>query len=186
MKINSILAILAVTGGITAAFTNHSQRNNLYPDWKFETERRDGRKIRYVSASHLADILYRKETGITIVDSRSREEYLKYHIPAAVLIDDVKGSSEDDRRGMLIIYDQDGDYELPATVTGLDGRILYLKGGLKEWYGMVLFPEFSEIKVRNTRRLEEILDRTIYFGGTPRNSQLLNVTQRRSRFREGC
>ena len=35
-------------------------------------------------------------------------------------------------------------------------------------------------------KLEQIINRSKYFGGTPRNTQLLNITMRESSYREGC
>ena len=83
MKINSILALLAILGGISAAFTNHSARNHLYPSWKYDKERIQGKKIRYISANYLADLLYQKEKGITILDIRNEKAFREYHIPSA-------------------------------------------------------------------------------------------------------
>ena len=186
MKINTVLALLAVTGGITAAFTNYSERNNLYPNWKFDSERIDGEKINYISASYLADMLYQKEPGIKILDARGESEFKKYHIPGAVLTDQEKWKDGGDKKAIFVICGVEGDpglYEIPAKI---EGRVYLLKGGIEEWYRMVLFPDFSAIRIPNSLRLEEILNRSLYFGGTPRNSQLLNIKQRENRYREGC
>ena len=43
-KVNRILAILAIIAGISAAFTRHAEKNDLYPDWTFQKERVNGEK----------------------------------------------------------------------------------------------------------------------------------------------
>ncbi len=45
MKTNHILAILAIAAGMMAAFTNHGKKNNLYPDWKYQKEQVQGKRI---------------------------------------------------------------------------------------------------------------------------------------------
>ena len=47
MKVNILLAILAITAGMAAAFTRHAEHNGLYPEWTFRSERIQGEKIRY-------------------------------------------------------------------------------------------------------------------------------------------
>jgi hypothetical protein len=84
MRINYILAILAFIAGITAVFTNFTEKNNLYPSWKYRTERIDNNKIRLISANYLADLVEQKVQGITLMDTRTSAEYEKYHIPGAV------------------------------------------------------------------------------------------------------
>ena len=68
----------------------------------------------------------------------------------------------------------------------LPGKVYVLKGGIDAWYSLVLFPDFIEYQVRNNEKLEQIISRSMYFGGSPRNTQLLNITVRESRYREGC
>lgn len=184
MKINYILASLALVTGITASFTNHSSRNNLYPAWKFEKGKIDGNRIRYVSASHLADLLYQKEQGLRILDARSVEDYEKYHISSAQVFNN--GQSSGAKDDLIVLYGSGGNVEIPGIAKQLPGRVYVLKGGIEEWYRLVLFPDFSELQIRNRQTLERILDRSLYFGGSPRNSQLLNITERTNRFREGC
>jgi hypothetical protein len=186
MKTNYILAITTFIIGISAVFTNHADRNNIYPAWKYRTDRIDKEKIRLISANYLSDLIYRKQQGITILDTRSSPEYEEYHIPTSVpyneqdLLSVLKSSEK------VILYG-DGNYsylsEIPAN---LSGKIYNLSGGADEWFSMVLFPDFSKIHVRNRQTLEKIIDRSRYFGGTPQNANLLNISTRSSRFREGC
>lgn len=186
MKINSILALLAIVGGISAAFTNHSARNNLYPSWKYDKERIQGKKIRYISATHLADLLYQKEQGIIILDLRNEKAYDEYHIPSAVPYEQGNKYPDKDLSGATIIYGIAGDDQLNEISKDLPGKVYVLKGGIDEWYSLVLFPDFIEYQVRNNENLKQIVGRSMYFGGSPRNTQLLNITVRESHYREGC
>lgn len=186
MRINYILAILALISGIIALFTNYSEKNNLYPSWKYRTEKISNNKIRLISANHLADLVANKERGITIIDTRTKAEYEEYHIPGAIPYSEQDLLSASKSSKKVILYgDKNYNYlsEVPAN---MKGKIHYLRGGIDEWINTVLFPDFSKFKVRNKQTLEKIIDRSRYFGGTPQNTDLLNIITRSSHFREGC
>jgi rhodanese-related sulfurtransferase len=185
MKTNQILALLAVAGGLFAAFTSHSVKNNIYPTWKFETERVEGKKVDYISASHLADRLYTKEQGIVVLDLRSESEYNTYHIPSARRYEKGEGESSLEK-GTFILYGLESDAEVKALKRDLPGKVYVLEGGMESWNSLVLFPDFSHFRVRNSEALEQIIRRCRYFGGTPGNTQLLNIDVRQTRYREGC
>ena len=185
MKTNHILALLAIIVGLTAAFTRHSARNNFYPLWKFEAARIGDEKVDFISATHLADILYQKEQGFIVLDLRDDTQYESYHIPSALQYnrgDQVPGLEEK----RFIVYGQSSNGHLKELTGELPGKVLVLKGGIAEWYAMVLFPDFTQYKVRNNEILERIVTRSRYFGGKPVNMQLLNIRVRESRYREGC
>lgn len=186
MKINHILASLAIIGGISAAFTNHSEKNHLYPTWKHNKEKIQGEKVHLISATHLADLLYQKEQGITILDTRDTESFEKYHIPLARPHDPGDKLLDGDHGNPVVIYGVENDPQLPELSEALSGKVYILKGGIEAWYELVLFPDFNEYQVRNVDKLEQIINRSKYFGGTPRNTQLLNITMRESSYREGC
>ena len=186
MKTNFILAIASLIIGLGAVFTNHANRNNLYPEWKYRTDRIDQEKIRFISANYLADLIYRKEQGITILDTRCSAEYEEYHIPTSVPYNEQHLLSVLNSSDKVVLYgDKNYNYlsEIPAN---LSGKIYNLSGGTDEWFNMVLFPDFSKIKVRNNQALEKIINRSRYFGGTPQNIDLLKISTRSNRFREGC
>ena len=185
MKTNQILALIAITGGLLAAFTSHSVKNNLYPTWKFETDRVDGRKVDYISASHLAGLLYTKEQGIVVLDLRSEPEFTAYHIPSALRYE--KGDTEAGReKSTFIVYGLKSDAEVKKLKSDLPGKVYVLDGGMESWNTLVLFPDFSHLKVRNHDALEQIIRRCRYFGGNPGNTQMLNIDVRQTRYREGC
>lgn len=186
MKTNHILAILALAGGITAAFTRHAEHNGLYPGWNFRTEKEQGKKVRYISASHLSDLLYQKDQEIMVYDARDRESYLSYHIPQAVLLDEGMGPQANEDPGMIIVYDTSEGTGLEKRSDELPGRVFVLKGGIEAWYSQVLFPDFSQLRVRNRDQLEHILRKSRFFGGTPQNTQVLNIEVREASYREGC
>ncbi len=186
MKTNYILAIVSLVIGLGAVFTNHADRNNLYPVWKYRTDRINKEKIRLVSANYLADLIYRKEQGITILDTRSSDEYEEYHIPTSIPYNEQNLLSVLKSSDKVILYG-DKNYSYLSEIPGnLAGKIYNLSGGADEWFSMVLFPDFSKIHVRNRQALEKIINRSRYFGGTPQNINLLNISTRSSRFREGC
>ena len=186
MKTNHILAILALAGAITAAFTRHAEHNGLYPDWKFRTERDQGEKVRYISASHLSDLLYQKDQQIRIYDVRDRDSYETYHIPRARIFDEGMGSEDSVSPGMISVYDKAEGRRRGQLSDELSGRVYVLKGGIEAWYSQVLFPDFSQLRVRNREQLEHILGRSRFFGGTPQNTQVLNIESRETSYREGC
>lgn len=185
MKTNHVLALLALIGGLSAAFTSHSAKNGLYPTWKFETERVEGKKVNYISASHLADLLYKKEQDISVLDLRPGESYQAYHIPSALPYtkEDTKSVRE---KQTYIVYGMESDAEVKQLKQNLPGEVYVLKGGMESWYSMVLFPDFARYKIRNQDSLEEVIRRCRYFGGNPLNTQLLNIDFRQSSYREGC
>jgi hypothetical protein len=186
MKTNHILAILAVVAGISAAFTNHSKKNDLYPDWKFQKEQVEGKSVRYISAHHLADLLYSKKEDIIIYDTREWKAYQEYHIPLALLYDPGIGSKAAIKSGSIVLYGEEENLELYKLARELPGRVYLLKGGMEAWYTLVLFPDFSSLHVRNGEQLDHILRRSGFFGGKPQNTQVLNIEVRESRYREGC
>lgn len=186
MKTNHILAILAIVGGVAAAFTNYSERNDLYPDWKYQKEQIEGRRVRYISAPFLADLLYSKEENITVFDTREWKAYENYHIPVALKYDAGMESKTDIRSGLIVLCGEPEDQGLYNLAKELPGRVYLLKGGIEEWYSLVLFPDFTTFHVRNSDQLDHIIRRSGFFGGKPQNTQLLNINVRESRYREGC
>ena len=186
MKTNHFLAILAVLAGLTAAFTKHSENNKLYPDWKFQKERIDGKKIIFISASHLADLVYNKDQSIILFDSRDWEAYEQYHIPQALSYEAGMESKAASWSGKTVLYGDPDDQDLYDLAREIPGIVYILKGGMEEWYSLVLFPDFMSISVRNSDQLDHILRRSRFFGGKPQNTQLLNLNVRESRYREGC
>jgi rhodanese-related sulfurtransferase len=186
MKTNNILALIALVIGIPAVFTNHAARNNLYPIWKYYSYRIEKEKIRFISANYLADLIYRKKYGIIILDTRSKAAYEEYHIPTSIPYNEQDLLSALKSSDKVVLYgDKNYKYqsEIPAN---LPAKIFNLDGGIDEWFNMVLFPDFSKIKVRNQQNLERIINRSRYFGGTPQNTDRLNITTRSKHFREGC
>jgi hypothetical protein len=121
MKINHILASLAIIGGISAAFTNHSERNHLYPTWKHDKDRIQGEKVHFISATHLADLLYQKEQGITILDARDAEDFENYHIPLAKFHDPGDKIPDGDLGSPIVIYGMENDPQLPELSDALSG-----------------------------------------------------------------
>lgn len=186
MKINYILASLAIIGGISAAFTNHSVRNNLYPTWKYEKERIGGEKVHFISTMELAEILYKKKPGVTILDTRDEEAYREYHIPSALRYEKGDQDLDNEQSEKTVLYGLAGDSHLYDLSNYIPGDVYVLKGGIEEWYSVVLFPDFIKYHVRNNGKLEQIISKSRYFGGSPRNTQVLNITVRESRYREGC
>ena len=186
MKTNYILAILAIAGGLTAAFTRHAEHNDLYPDWTFRKESVDGEKLRFISASHLAKLLYQKDQRIILFDAREWEAYERYHIPQALLYDAGMGPKASIKSGIIIVYDMEEGERLNDILEQLQGRVYVLKGGMEAWYSQVLFPDFLNYRVRNRDQLDQIMRRSRFFGGEPQNTQVLNIQVRESRYREGC
>ena len=186
MKTNHILAILALVGGMTAAFTNHSKKNELYPEWKFQKEQIEGKKTRFISAHHLADLLYAKKEDLIIFDAREWKAYEKYHIPLALPYDAGMGSKVKIKSGTIVLYGEAEDQDLYNHARDLPGRVFVLKGGMEAWYSLVLFPDFVKFHVRNSDQLEYILLRSKFYGGKPQNTQVLNIDVKASRYREGC
>lgn len=186
MRTNYILAVLAMIAGISAAFTNHSKKNKLYPDWKFQKEQVQGESARFISASHLADLIYNKEENILIYDTRDWDAFKEYHIPTALLYDPGMGSKAAIKSATLVLYGEEAHADLHKLAKELPGRVYLLKGGIEAWYSLVLFPDFSTLHVRNRDQLDHVLQRSVFFGGKPQNTQILNLDVRETRYREGC
>ena len=186
MKVNRILAILAIVAGISAAFTRHGEQNDMYPDWTFRKEKTDGIKTRYISATHLANLIYQKDQDILIYDVRTWDDYASYHIPQALLYDRGMGTKASIGSGIIIVYDTEEGKGLEKLSADLPDRAYVLEGGIEAWYSQVLFPDFLNYHVRNRDRLEHILLRSRFFGGEPQNTQVLNIEARENRYREGC
>lgn len=194
-RLKIILALLALLFGITAAFTDHQSRNRLYPDWKFQNKRTKAGKVSFISASHLADLLQQRSQGIRILDVRDEKAFSAYHIPSGI---SYRNNAPDStilwsgkkeipgREGITILYGTRDDPEVYRIVGTLDGHVYVVKDGIDGWYDLVLFPDFLKYKVRNSEHARAILRRSYFFGGTPGNSQLLNIAVRETRFREGC
>lgn len=186
MKTNHILALLAFIGGAAAAFTNFTQNNHFYPDWKYQKVRIDGQRIHFISAPQLADLIYTKKEGVIILDTRDREEYGKYHIPKALQYHEGMMKKADFSSGTVILCGEEEGSDPFSSVSELPGRVYVLKGGMEAWYSLVLFPDFIKYHVRNSDQLDHILQVSGFFGGKPRNTQVLNVNMRKENYREGC
>lgn len=185
MKTNHIFALLALLGGLFAAFTSHTERNHIYPTWKFEKSRVEGVRVHYISPHHLADLLYEKQ-DLSLLDARSWSEYSSYHIPTALHFDadqKLKGSQNAES---TILYGSSEDQDIYTLARDLPGKVYVLKGGMEAWYSMVLFPDMLEYQVRNSDQLMQLLRRCAFFGGQAQNTQVLNLNVRESRYREGC
>lgn len=186
MKTNHLLALLAIVGGVAAAFTKYSERNHMYPDWKYEKERIEGNSIRYISPQQLADLIYSKEPNLLIFDAREMEAYEKYHIPHSMQYKEGMFSEAGIGAGPVVFVGENGNTYLYELAGELPGRVYLLKGGMEAWNSIVLFPDFVKYHVRNNDQLEHIIRRSGFFGGKPQNTQLLNINVRESRYREGC
>jgi rhodanese-related sulfurtransferase len=185
MKTNHLLAILAVIAGISAAFTNYSVKNSLYPTKKFEHARVDGEKLRYISPDYLADLLYRKQP-LVLLDVRDVKAYENYHIPTALPYHAEQKLEGDKERGMVILYGAGENEDVYSLAGDLPGRVFVLKGGMEAWSSLVLFPDLVHYRVRNSEQLRYIVRRAGFFGGEAQNTQLLNIQVRQTRYREGC
>lgn len=185
MKINHLFAILAIIAGITAAFTSHTEKNRLYPTWKFEKERVNGKTVRFISAHHLANLLYHKEE-LSLLDAREWKDYKNYHVPTALHCNMDPVLEKEKNSGLVVLYGSADDENIYKIARELPGRVYVLKGGLEAWNSLVLFPDPLEYKIRNTDQLKYIVRRSAFFGGEALNTQLLNINLRESRYREGC
>src|SRR4030042_4474807 len=133
MKTNYILAIVSLVIGLGAVFTNHADRNNLYPVWKYKTDRINKEKIRLVSANYLADLIYRKEQGITILDTRSSDEYEEYHIPTSIPYNEQNLLSVLKSSDKVILYGDKNYNYLSEIPESLSGQVYNLSGGTDDW-----------------------------------------------------
>jgi len=185
MKINYIFALLAVAGGLSAAFTGHSARNHLYPTWTFEKDRVEGEKVRFISPQHLADLLFEKQ-AVTLMDARDEKAYEAYHIPTAECLPEESSSENGTGKEISVLYGQEDNQDLYRMAREMPGRVYVLKGGMEAWSSMVLFPDLVAYRVRNSDQLMHIIRRSGFFGGEPQNTQLLNINLREDRYREGC
>jgi len=185
MKTNHIFALLALLAGLFAAFTSHTERNHIYPTWKFEKSRVEGTKVHFISPSHLADLLYEKQE-LVLLDARTWSEYSNYHIPTALHFDEDQKLKGRQKAGSIVLYGVEEDKDINALARDLPGKVYVLKGGMEAWYSLVLFPDMVEYKIRNSDQLLELLRRCAFFGGQAQNTQILNLNVRESRYREGC
>lgn len=185
MKTNHIFALLALLAGLFAAFTSHTERNHMYPTWKFEKSRMEGVKVHFISPHHLADLLYQKHE-LFLLDARNWSDYTDYHIPTALHYDGDQMLVDKKNTGSTILYGSGENEDLYALARDLPGKVYVLKGGMEAWYSLVLFPDMLEYKVRNSDQLMQLLRRCAFFGGQAQNTQVLNLNVRESRYREGC
>jgi rhodanese-related sulfurtransferase len=186
MRTNHILALLAIVGGVAAAFTNYSEKIDLYPDWKFKKERMEGHGIRFISAPHLADLVFSKDQNLLLFDTREWKDYENYHIPLALQYDRELVSKAGIKPGIIVLYGEEGNAAIDALARDLPGRVYLLEGGLEAWNSLVLFPDFMKVHVRNSDQVDHILRRSGFFGGKPLNTQVLNINVKEDRYREGC
>lgn len=186
MKVNRVMAGMLLLVGIAAAMTNHSEKNHFYPAWKYKGGFWEGERIRYISANHLADLLYQRQLHLVILDVRGEKAYNEYHIPTARNFNLGGKLPGLDLADQVILYGDANDSTSIDLASKIPGNVAVLKGGIEEWYRLVLFPNFLEFPVRNKDFLTHILDRCRFFGGTPRHSGELKANQREDRYREGC
>jgi rhodanese-related sulfurtransferase len=185
MKTNQFFAILAIVAGISAAFTSYSVKNSLYPTWKYEKARVEGEKVHYISAHHLADLLYQKQP-LSLLDAREWKDYEDYHIPTARYYKKDPVLETEKNSGLVVLYGSAEDEDLYRMARELPGKVYVLQGGMEAWYSLVLFPDLVEYKIRNAEQLKHVVNRCRFFGGEAQNTQLLNINVRETRYREGC
>ena len=142
MKINRILALLALVGGLTAAFTAFPEKNGLYPDWRTEKARIEGHRVHFISAPYLAERMYRKDK-LVLLDVRDREQFESYHLPRAMHVH-AEESEVDPGGGPFVLYGKHTESIPEEWLTGLKGKVYVLKGGMEAWHNQVLFPDFSQ------------------------------------------
>lgn len=186
MRVKFILGLAALVLGLTAAFSNLEKRNGFYPDWKYDTRRMNGEKVRVISAPCLAGLVRSKDRELVLMDVRDSLAYEEYHIPGASMYSKPAFESALKEGKKIVLYGASASTD--EILLGVDKSkdACLLKGGLDSWYRLVLFPDFSVYKVRNRRDLERIVSTSNYFGGQPKNTESLGLTKRSTRFREGC
>lgn len=90
-----------------------------------------------------AQRLLENEDGVLIIDVRPEREYLRGHIPGAVLLphdapDFVSRLSQYVDSGVILVYCRRGNrsrFVLPLIEENFDGQIFHLKSGYRRWLG---------------------------------------------------
>jgi len=187
ISIEKILALIAFVLALFAAVTgNQEQTTNLN-----QIDSIAGRKIDFIEARHLANLIISKNNDFLIFDLRDEEKYKKYHIPHAKnfkelkLLDTVLISGSK----TIIIYDQNqkraAEKWLVLKEANLN-NVFLLRGGIKAWANEVLFPDLTDQNNLDSDSIEHTKKMSLYFGGKPKfNSTGKGILSRRYN-REGC
>ena len=186
MKTNIFLASSAFVLGLLALFANYSEKTGMYPTWEFRKEINENRKIKLISAIKLSEWIMQKRKGLVIIDMRSEDEYIKYHIPTAQLYNDSIFSPEIVSGNNIVLYSFENYTYLNKFQNELLDNVYHLEGGLEIWFEKILFPDFNKFKVRNKELMNKIISTSRYFGGNPLNIDEIKITDKNKWFRDGC
>ena len=141
--------------GIILAFLPLSGRYSLHekPEAVLESVLADNS---FFSVDQVARFVVTEDSTVQLIDLRSPEEFRDFAIPGAVNIPYSSLLSQDlesylNRRGIRTIFYTNGDYISGYALViarGLGyGECYTMKGGLNEWYGVVMNSRFTGEKI---------------------------------------
>jgi sulfur-carrier protein adenylyltransferase/sulfurtransferase len=119
----------------------------------------------YITVDQVARFVVSEDSSIQIIDLRSPEEFMAFHIPGSInmpykgLLNSDPGNVLNNGKTKNILYsngDFDSNYAL-VIAKGLNHKNIYvMKGGLNEWFHIVMNSRFTggKISVRENALFE--------------------------------
>ncbi len=187
ISIEKILALIAFILALFAAVTGNPEQTNDFD----QIDSIDGRKIDFIEARQLANLIISKNNDFLIFDLRNEEKYNKYHIPPAKNYKELNllGTELNSGSNTIILYDQD-QKRASEKWLGLkeanQNNVYLLRGGIKAWANEVLFPDLTNQNNLDSDTIEIIKKMSLYFGGKPKFNSIGKGILSRKYNREGC
>ena len=125
----------------------------------------------YISAPDLADRIVRGDSGLRVLDLRSRAEYDQLHIAGAshIVFEDLAHAVPGD--ATVVLYADGGSTAARAWMllhTRGHQSVLVLREGLYEWIGRVLEPRLaSDATAAERAAFARAAETSRFFGGIP-------------------
>jgi rhodanese-related sulfurtransferase/uncharacterized membrane protein YedE/YeeE len=149
----------------------------------------DYQPVQMIGAHKLAERLMENRGDDVVLDSRSKREYERYHLPTARNVQAITPDHQLAGTGNAIFVYGAKDKippELLQQLTRINPDSVYvLKGGMERWRRGVLFPDLSNTNLEASE-LERVRLISRYFGGDPFIREASATPGSRGFRREGC
>jgi rhodanese-related sulfurtransferase/uncharacterized membrane protein YedE/YeeE len=181
------LGILILT--ILLAFTPRMHYPLHEVEDSITIEAMNGQLVKLIGVHEMAERLMESRAGDQVLDTRSRREYERYHLPSA---DHLPEESPDEELAIpgkaIFVYSTTG--KIPSSILDQLVRlnpdsIYVLKGGLERWRKSILFPDLSLSGIDDEER-ERLKQVSRYFGGDPFIREEDSSSGSGGFLREGC
>lgn len=181
LNLNKKLALVAIILGVFAIFLGDPYRSSFLNLDVKEVSTIIEKEQNKILPEELADWIIKKRADYKLIDLREKKDFDEYAIPGAECIPPAQlVKTELPKTEKIILYSDDDSKasELWLLLRGKGYKSVYiLKGGIKNWKEVVLFPKIPENptaeQLQDFEKKKEIAK---FFGGTPQTGETKEST----------